>query len=124
MLIPAVGAVELDSVWRSLFLTEDHGVLINSNKINNQRELPKYKARHAHHKTTVTVGAVSAVPKDATAAAVQVELSSPQSQGEEDFPRSNSISQEPKCTSLVPWNKFLGILFLPTLLFLRKTTQF
>lgn len=124
MLIPAVGVVELDSAWQSLFLTEDHGVLTNSNKTDSQRELPKYKARHTHHETTVTISAVSAVPKDATATASQFKPSSPQSQGEEDFPRSNAVSQEPKCHSLVPWDKFLGILFLPTLLFLRKKPQF
>lgn len=32
VLIPEVGAAELDSAWQSLFPMEDHDVLINSNK--------------------------------------------------------------------------------------------
>ena len=66
MLIPAVGAAQPDSAWPSLFLMEDHGVLRNSDKANSQTELPPDKARHTHRKT---ISAVSAVPKDTTAAA-------------------------------------------------------
>lgn len=74
----------------------------NKFKQNQQRKFPKYKARHTHHETTVTISTVSAVSKDATATASQIELSPPQSQGEEDFAGSNTICQEPKCNSLVP----------------------
>lgn len=67
MPVPAVGAAELGSAWRSLFPTEDHGVLMNSNKTDSQRELPQRKARHGHE-STVTISAASALPEGATAA--------------------------------------------------------
>lgn len=59
VLVPEVGAEELGSAWQSLFLTEDHGVLMSANKTNSQSKLLNVKLG-THRETTATSSTESA----------------------------------------------------------------
>lgn len=59
VLVPEVGAEELGSAWQSLFLTEDHGVLMSANKTNSQSK-PLNVKLGTHRETTATSSTESA----------------------------------------------------------------
>lgn len=61
VLLPEVGAEELGSAWQSLFLMEDHGVLINANKTSSQRKVLDVKLG-THIKSPQRPGALSLLP--------------------------------------------------------------